>query len=150
MGSSSGSSFTVLLCTLIGLCALNQCCGVGLEANVTAQLFVNASKVSARQIPQSLFGVFFEVLFLHTNKFSYLLHFILLFKRFLKISYFWVPLIRCPLIYTYSSTCSCHSILIRPLLGCIIVNQIATHPIFIAVIKVRSYPINGLLKLLLI
>ena len=101
MGSSSGSSFTVLLCTLIGLCALNQCCGVGLEANMTAQLFVNASKVSARQIPQSLFGVFFEVLFLHTNKFSYLLHFILLFKRFLKILYFWVPLIRCPLIYIF-------------------------------------------------
>ncbi|KAL8133586.1 hypothetical protein AgCh_008880 [Apium graveolens] len=60
MGSSGCTFYALLLGTLIGLCTLNQCCGIGVETNLSAQLFVNASKVSARQIPQNLYGIFFE------------------------------------------------------------------------------------------
>lgn len=66
MGSSGCTYYALLLYTLIGWCALNQCCGIGVETNLTAQLSVNASKVSARQIPQNLYGIFFEVIFLLT------------------------------------------------------------------------------------
>lgn len=63
MGSSSRAPCSVLLCILIGLCAFYQCSGIAANADQTAQLFVNASKASSRKIPESLFGIFFEVNF---------------------------------------------------------------------------------------
>lgn len=51
----------VLLLVLFGLSALCQCSATGVEANQTAVLLVNASEASARRIPDTLFGIFFEV-----------------------------------------------------------------------------------------
>lgn len=62
MGSSQGPC-SVLVCILVGLCAFYPCSGTGTGTNITAQLFVNASKESARTIPETLFGIFFEVSF---------------------------------------------------------------------------------------
>ncbi|NP_001233925.2 alpha-L-arabinofuranosidase precursor [Solanum lycopersicum] len=50
----------VLLLVLFGLSALCQCSATGVEANQTAVLLVNASEASARRIPDTLFGIFFE------------------------------------------------------------------------------------------
>ncbi|XP_019245489.1 PREDICTED: alpha-L-arabinofuranosidase 1-like isoform X1 [Nicotiana attenuata] len=59
MGSRH-SLYHVLLLILCGLSALCQCSATGVEANQTAVLFVNASEASARKIPDTLFGIFFE------------------------------------------------------------------------------------------
>lgn len=45
----------------IGLYALYQCSAIEVDKNQTAWLYVNASQASARKIPKTLFGVFFEV-----------------------------------------------------------------------------------------
>lgn len=58
MGSSLGPC-SVLVCILVGLCAFYPCSGT----DITAQLFVNATKESTRTIPDTLFGIFFEVSF---------------------------------------------------------------------------------------
>ncbi|WOH06304.1 hypothetical protein DCAR_0625729 [Daucus carota subsp. sativus] len=55
MGFSRGPC-SVLVCILVGLCSFYPCSGT----DITAQLFVNASKQSARTIPDTLFGIFFE------------------------------------------------------------------------------------------
>ncbi|KAJ8570541.1 hypothetical protein K7X08_037513 [Anisodus acutangulus] len=50
----------ILLLVLCGLSSLCQCSATGVEANQTAVLFVNASEASAKKIPDTLFGIFFE------------------------------------------------------------------------------------------
>ncbi|KAJ0042494.1 hypothetical protein Pint_18395 [Pistacia integerrima] len=48
----------ILLCFFLGTCLLSQCFAIGVDANQTARLFVNASQT--RPIPDTLFGIFFE------------------------------------------------------------------------------------------
>ncbi|KAL8489175.1 hypothetical protein ACS0TY_025173 [Phlomoides rotata] len=45
---------------LVLLSALHQSSADGLEANQTVSLFVNAAEASAKKIPETLFGIFFE------------------------------------------------------------------------------------------
>lgn len=59
MGSNC-APYRVLLLFFTGFCALCQC-SAELHADQTALLFVNASEASARKIPKTLFGLFFEV-----------------------------------------------------------------------------------------
>ncbi|XVF56344.1 hypothetical protein PTKIN_Ptkin06aG0112100 [Pterospermum kingtungense] len=48
------------LCLFIGFCFSYRCLADEVEANQTAQLFIDASHGSGRPIPQTLFGIFFE------------------------------------------------------------------------------------------
>ncbi|XP_011070044.1 alpha-L-arabinofuranosidase 1 [Sesamum indicum] len=50
----------ILLFFFILLSALYQSCATGIGANQTISLFVNASEASAKKIPETLFGIFFE------------------------------------------------------------------------------------------
>ncbi|KAM7505181.1 hypothetical protein LguiB_004085 [Lonicera macranthoides] len=59
MGSSQFPC-TVMFIFSIGLSALYQCSAIEVDKNQTAWLYVNASQASARNIPKTLFGVFFE------------------------------------------------------------------------------------------
>ncbi|KAJ7972047.1 alpha-L-arabinofuranosidase 1 [Quillaja saponaria] len=53
--------YTVLLLNLLMVvCSVFQCCAIGLDANNTARLLVDASQTSGRPIPGTLFGIFFE------------------------------------------------------------------------------------------
>ncbi|KAG8372213.1 hypothetical protein BUALT_Bualt12G0043100 [Buddleja alternifolia] len=51
---------SVLLFFFIVLSAFCKSCAIEVEANQTIALFVNASEVSAKTIPETLFGIFFE------------------------------------------------------------------------------------------
>lgn len=59
MGSRSDHA-ALISGLLVGFSVLFQCSATLLDTN--ALLFVNASKGSTRKIPETLFGVFFEVL----------------------------------------------------------------------------------------
>lgn len=50
-----------LLFFFILLSAVYQSSGIGIEADQTVGLLINASKASAKHIPKTLFGIFFEV-----------------------------------------------------------------------------------------
>ncbi|KAJ7942523.1 Alpha-L-arabinofuranosidase 1 [Quillaja saponaria] len=53
--------YTVILLYLsMVVCLVFQSCASGLDANQTATLVVNVSETSARPIPETLFGIFFE------------------------------------------------------------------------------------------
>lgn len=58
-----GSFLRVVLAFHVVLSVLYRCSATGIDANQTAWLFVNASEASARKIPETLFGIFFEVIF---------------------------------------------------------------------------------------
>ncbi|KAM7499668.1 hypothetical protein LguiA_024082 [Lonicera macranthoides] len=58
MGSNC-APYRLLLLFFTGFCALCQC-SAELHEDQTALLFVNASEASARKIPETLFGLFFE------------------------------------------------------------------------------------------
>ncbi|GLT73036.1 hypothetical protein SLA2020_449230 [Shorea laevis] len=60
MGSYKLHYSVLLLCFFVGIFFVPQCFAVGVDANQTARLFVNASEASARLIPETLFGIFFE------------------------------------------------------------------------------------------
>ncbi|KAL2502049.1 Alpha-L-arabinofuranosidase 1 [Forsythia ovata] len=59
MGSSC-AIYSILLFFFIVLNAVYQSSAIEIEASQTALLFVNASEASAKKIPESLFGIFFE------------------------------------------------------------------------------------------
>ncbi|CAA6669156.1 unnamed protein product [Spirodela intermedia] len=50
----------LLLYSLLGVCTLRHCCGFGLEDDQPATLLIDASPQSAKKIPDTLFGIFFE------------------------------------------------------------------------------------------
>ncbi|XP_075473745.1 alpha-L-arabinofuranosidase 1-like [Primulina tabacum] len=50
----------ILLLLFILLSAICQSSASGIEANQTVALFINASEVSAKEIPKTMFGIFFE------------------------------------------------------------------------------------------
>lgn len=80
MGSYKLHYRVLLLCFFVGIFFVPQCFAVGVDANQTARLFVNASEASARLIPETLFGIFFEVCLLTCNfetSFSVLIGFLL-------------------------------------------------------------------------
>ncbi|GAB4843993.1 aspartate-semialdehyde dehydrogenase-like protein [Ancistrocladus abbreviatus] len=58
--SSFKTTCYLLLCFLIGARALCQCDDFDVKQNQTAILVVNASEAAGRQIPETLFGIFFE------------------------------------------------------------------------------------------
>lgn len=51
----------VLLFILVGLSALFNSSASGIEANQSAWLSVDASQASARKMPETMFGISFEV-----------------------------------------------------------------------------------------
>ncbi|KAK6147804.1 hypothetical protein DH2020_018716 [Rehmannia glutinosa] len=51
---------SILLFFFIVLSAFYQSSATGIEANQTVALFINASEASAKKIPETLFGIFFE------------------------------------------------------------------------------------------
>ncbi|OIT36342.1 PREDICTED: alpha-L-arabinofuranosidase 1-like [Nicotiana attenuata] len=57
---SSRSLCRILLLVLFGISLQYQCSASGIDANETALLLVNASEASARKMPDTLFGIFFE------------------------------------------------------------------------------------------
>ncbi|XP_009804378.1 alpha-L-arabinofuranosidase 1-like isoform X1 [Nicotiana sylvestris] len=57
---SSRSLCCILLLVLFGISVQYQCSASGIDANETALLLVNASEASARKMPDTLFGIFFE------------------------------------------------------------------------------------------
>lgn len=59
MAASKVPYGVILLCFFLGTCLLSQCFAIGVDANQTARLFVNASQT--RPMPDTLFGIFFEV-----------------------------------------------------------------------------------------
>jgi hypothetical protein len=67
MGSYKASFSVLLLYFFVGNFFVPQCFANGVDANQTAWLFVNASDASARPIPKTLFGIFFEVYLLTCN-----------------------------------------------------------------------------------
>ncbi|MCD7472449.1 aspartate-semialdehyde dehydrogenase-like protein [Datura stramonium] len=50
----------IILLVLFGISIQYQCSASGIDANQTVLLFVNASGASAKKIPDTLFGIFFE------------------------------------------------------------------------------------------
>lgn len=62
MGYWKASCSVLLVCFFVGLCSVYQCSAAEVDAYQTAKLIVNAS--SGRPIPETLFGIFFEVSFL--------------------------------------------------------------------------------------
>lgn len=56
---------------LIVLSALHQSSADGLEANQTVSLLVNAAEASAKKIPETLFGIFFEVRLFNNHEILY-------------------------------------------------------------------------------
>ncbi|XP_059462354.1 alpha-L-arabinofuranosidase 1-like isoform X2 [Corylus avellana] len=60
MGSYKAHYSVILLYFFLGNFFVPQCIAIGVDANQTAWLFVNASEASARPIPETLFGIFFE------------------------------------------------------------------------------------------
>jgi alpha-N-arabinofuranosidase len=62
MGTSKDAApCAILLCFLFLLCLGCKCLASELEATQTATLTVDASPQLARKIPDTLFGIFFEV-----------------------------------------------------------------------------------------
>ncbi|KAK4346118.1 hypothetical protein RND71_036294 [Anisodus tanguticus] len=57
---SSRSRCCILLLVLFGISIQYQCYASGIDTNQAVLLFVNASEASARKIPDTLFGIFFE------------------------------------------------------------------------------------------
>ncbi|XP_055808624.1 alpha-L-arabinofuranosidase 1-like [Solanum dulcamara] len=57
---SSCSLCCILLLALFGISNQYQCSASGIDADQTALLLVNASEASARKMPDTLFGIFFE------------------------------------------------------------------------------------------
>lgn len=66
--SVRGSSLGVVFYALFILFGSYECSAHALEVNRSAVLSVDASPHSARQIPETLFGIFFEVSLNITNK----------------------------------------------------------------------------------
>jgi alpha-N-arabinofuranosidase len=62
MSSCKASCSVLLACFIVGLCSVCQCSAAEVDANQTANLIINGS--STRPIPETLFGIFFEVSFL--------------------------------------------------------------------------------------
>ncbi|KAE8125091.1 hypothetical protein FH972_019926 [Carpinus fangiana] len=60
MGSYKVHYSVILLYFFLGNFFVPQCFAIGVDANQTALLVVNASEASARPIPETLFGIFFE------------------------------------------------------------------------------------------
>jgi len=60
MGSCKVPYSVLLLYFVIGTFFVSQCFAIGVDANITAQLLVNASDAAGRPIPDTLFGLFFE------------------------------------------------------------------------------------------
>jgi hypothetical protein len=67
MGSYKVHYSVILLYFFLGNFFAPQCFAIGVDANQTALLVVNASEASARPIPETLFGIFFEVCLLNFN-----------------------------------------------------------------------------------
>ena len=61
MDSHKASSNRFFIDVFIGICFVWQSFALEVDKNQTAQLFVNASKAAGRPIPETLFGIFFEV-----------------------------------------------------------------------------------------
>lgn len=61
MGSRK-APLIILLCILSSMCFLFQSLGVEADVNQTAHLYIDASEASGRPIPETLFGIFFEVI----------------------------------------------------------------------------------------
>ena len=61
MGTSKDTVPRAILCFLFLLCLGCKCLASELEATQTATLAVDASPQLARKIPDTLFGIFFEV-----------------------------------------------------------------------------------------
>ena len=59
MGSCKSPHIVLLLYVL--LCSVYRCFAIGVDANQTANLLIDASQASARPISDTLFGIFFEV-----------------------------------------------------------------------------------------
>lgn len=51
-----------LLFLFLFLCSLYQSSAIEIEANQTVALLVNSSEASSKKIPETLFGIFFEVI----------------------------------------------------------------------------------------
>ncbi|KAG2685355.1 hypothetical protein I3760_10G121600 [Carya illinoinensis] len=60
MGSCKVPYSVLLLCFFVGNFFVPQCLAIGVDANKTALLLVNASEALGRPIPKTLFGIFFE------------------------------------------------------------------------------------------
>ena len=54
-------SLHVSICVLFALCSLHWTSAFGIGENQTARLIVDASGNSSQPIPETLFGIFFEV-----------------------------------------------------------------------------------------
>ncbi|KAL5059092.1 hypothetical protein RYX36_030696 [Vicia faba] len=61
MGLSKDSCCVFMLQLFILVCLLVQCFDVKVHADLNATLVVDASQASARPIPDTLFGLFFEI-----------------------------------------------------------------------------------------
>ncbi|CAI9761216.1 unnamed protein product [Fraxinus pennsylvanica] len=59
MGSNSAIC-SILVFILMVLNSVHQYSAIEIEASQTALLFVNTSEASAKEIPENLFGIFFE------------------------------------------------------------------------------------------
>jgi hypothetical protein len=62
MGTDDAATCRTVLCTLLLLTLSCDCLAADLDLAKTAVLEVNTSWVAARKIPQTLFGLFFEVM----------------------------------------------------------------------------------------
>lgn len=71
MGSCKVPYSVLLLYFVIGTFFVSRCFAIGVDANITAQLLVNASDAAGQPIPDTLFGLFFEVSFLTYNADAY-------------------------------------------------------------------------------
>ena len=63
MGSSR-AQHSIVICLLLASWIPYQGFAFGTDTNQAAFLFVNVSEASARKIPDTVFGIFFEVSFL--------------------------------------------------------------------------------------
>lgn len=61
MGFRKDTCYRLVFCICIGFCLTSQCFADEVYAYQTAQLLVNASDAVGKPIPETLFGIFFEV-----------------------------------------------------------------------------------------
>lgn len=73
MGFRKDPCYCLLLYICIGFWSASQCSANEVKADQTAQMIVNASDAAGRSMPETLFGIFFEVCSLSLSHGSFLL-----------------------------------------------------------------------------
>lgn len=74
MGSRKVSYYVLLLCFVILVVSVSTFFAIGDDTVQPVRLVVNASDASTRQIPETLFGIFFEVSYLYCSCCFFQLH----------------------------------------------------------------------------